>query len=217
MKKHKYFLFDFDGTLVDSMPTFASAVLTILDNYGAKYPSDIIKTVTPLGVIDTAEYCISTFDMPITKNEFIADMMRLATDAYLYTIPYKAAVEDTLKLLKTKGVSLNILTASPHQTLDPCLLRLGAMELFDNVWSCHDFNTNKSNPEIYKMAAKKLGTSVKNIVFFDDNIDACRTAKIAGCKVIGVQDSSSDEFASDMKRELDGYIESFTQILKLDL
>ncbi len=217
MKSSKHFIFDFDGTLVDSMPTFVSAVLTILDNYGVKYPPDIIKTVTPLGVIDTAKYCISTFNMPISTEEFILHIMRLATDAYLYTIPFKDTVLSTLFELKGLGVSLNVLTASPHETLDPCLKRLSSYDLFDNVWSCHDFDTNKSNPEIYKMAAKALGTSTEDIVFFDDNIDACRTAKNAGCRVIGVYDSSSEEFASDMKRELDGYIFSFSEIKNLVL
>ncbi|MBO5907070.1 MAG: HAD family phosphatase [Clostridia bacterium] len=217
MKKLEHFIFDFDGTLVDSMPTFAHAVLTILDNYGAKYPSDIIKTVTPLGIVDTANYCIATFNLPLSTEVFITDMMRLATDAYMYEIPLKESVLRTLKELKSRGASLNILTASPHETLDPCLERLGVLPLFDNVWSCNDFNTNKSNPEIYKMAAKKLGTTAENTVFLDDNIEACRSAKRGGCKVVGVYDSSSDDFAADMKRELDGYIVRLIEILDISL
>lgn len=217
MKNSRYFIFDFDGTLVDSMPTFANSVLTILDNYGVKYPSDIIKTVTPLGIIDTAKYCISTFNMPITTEEFIGDMMRLATDAYRYEIPLKEGVSDTLRALREKGVSLNILTASPHETLDPCLKRLSAYDLFDNVWSCNDFNTNKSNPKIYQMAADALGTIVENVTFFDDNIEACRSARSAGCTVVGVYDPSGEGFATDMKRELDGYIFCFSEILSLPL
>ena len=39
---HTY-LFDFDGTLVDSMPTFVSAMLRILDENSISYDKDIVK------------------------------------------------------------------------------------------------------------------------------------------------------------------------------
>ena len=45
----KTYLFDFDGTLVDSMPTFVAVMLRILDERGIKYGDDIVKIITPLG------------------------------------------------------------------------------------------------------------------------------------------------------------------------
>ena len=58
MKKEetRAYLFDFDGTLVDSMPTFVSVMLRILDEHGIKYGDDIVKIITPLGYLGTAEY-----------------------------------------------------------------------------------------------------------------------------------------------------------------
>ena len=57
MKKEetRAYLFDFDGTLVDSMPTFVSVMLRILDEHGIKYGDDIVKIITPLGYLGTAE------------------------------------------------------------------------------------------------------------------------------------------------------------------
>ena len=56
MKVTKHYLFDFDGTLVDSMPYWAGAMLDVLDTYGIKYSDDIIRIITPLGSLGTAEY-----------------------------------------------------------------------------------------------------------------------------------------------------------------
>ena len=39
----KRYLFDFDGTLVDSMPTYVSVMLRILDEREIKYADDIVK------------------------------------------------------------------------------------------------------------------------------------------------------------------------------
>lgn len=43
------YLFDFDGTLVDSMPTFVSAMLRILDENHISYDNGIIKIIPPWG------------------------------------------------------------------------------------------------------------------------------------------------------------------------
>ena len=51
----KTYLFDFDGTLVDSMPIYASMMLRILDEQGVAYGEDIIKIITPLGYAGTAK------------------------------------------------------------------------------------------------------------------------------------------------------------------
>lgn len=48
------YLFDFDGTLVDSMPTFIASALRVLDENGVAYQADIIHTITPLGFKGTA-------------------------------------------------------------------------------------------------------------------------------------------------------------------
>ena len=52
----KTWLFDFDGTLVDSMPTYVSVMLRILTENNMPYESDIVKIITPLGYVGTARY-----------------------------------------------------------------------------------------------------------------------------------------------------------------
>lgn len=210
----KTFLFDFDGTLVDSMPTYVSSMLRILDENGIAYNSDIIKIITPLGLIGTAKYYMEMgLDMPM--EEIISLMRKYMYEAYVYHIPGKNNVTSVLQKMKAGGASLNVLTASPHVTLDPCLKRLGLFDLFDNVWSCDDFSTTKSDPEIYKMAAQRLGVPVEEVLFLDDNLNADTTAKSAGMKVCGVYDPSSDEYTEQIKAATDYYIDDFSQLLIL--
>lgn len=210
----KTFLFDFDGTLVDSMPTYVSAMLKILDNNGIKYNDDIIKIITPLGVLGTAKYFIELgVSRPI--EDIVNDMKNYMLYEYEHNIPAKSNVTEVLKELKNRDASLNVLTASPHITLDACLKRLGIFDLFDNVWSCDDFGTTKANPEIYKMAAERIGQEVQNILFLDDNLNADMTAKAAGMKVCGVYDKSSEEYTEEIKSATDFYIYDFSELLSL--
>jgi len=208
------FLFDFDGTLVDSMPTYTGVMLRILDERRVPYGDDIVKIITPLGFKDTARYFIK-MGIDLTYEEIVAKMQAYALDAYTWHVPAKEYVTETLRTLKDRGYSLNVLTASPHETLDPCLKRLGIWDLFTNVWSCNDFDTNKSDPDIYRRAAQRLGCDVGNVIFLDDNYNADKTAKEAGMQVWGVYDASSEEYTEDIRRITDHYITDFREILNL--
>ncbi|MBE6973509.1 MAG: HAD family hydrolase [Ruminococcaceae bacterium] len=211
--KHKYYLFDFDGTLVDSMPTFCSCMLRILDENHISYDDSIIKIITPLGLNGSAEYFINNLGLNMGKEQLVLLMKEYMLDAYFHTIPAKKNVPEVLKALKAQGASLNVLTASPHITLDACLKRLGMWELFDNIWSCDDFNTTKADPQIYVRAAEKMNANLENVLFLDDNLNADQTAKAAGMQVCGVYDESSKDYVDQMKAATDFYIYNFQELL----
>lgn len=206
------YLFDFDGTLVDSMPTYGALMLRILDEHSISYGEDIIKIITPLGFAGTADYFIKMgLDRP--REELVAQMIAYAVEAYTHRVPAKPNVIRVLRAMKARGDSLNVLTASPHDTLDPCLKRLGIFDLFDHVWSCNDFGTTKADPAIYRMAAERMGVLVGEVTFLDDNYHADKTAKAAGMRVIGVFDESSRASADQIRAVADGYITDFSELL----
>lgn len=206
------YLFDFDGTLVDSMPNWAKQMLRILDEYKVSYPEDIIKTVTPLGNSATVEYFIN-MGLPLDFDTALKLVQERLTAGYLYDIPAKPNVTEVVRELKSRGNSLNILTASPHSMMDPCLKRLGMFDFFDNIWSCEDFTFIKSQPEIYVEAAKRLGVPIEEMIFLDDNYIADCAAKKAGAIVYGVYDESSHDMAEKIKSVTDWYINDFKELL----
>lgn len=196
------------------MPTFVSTMLRILDEEGIAYGDDIVKIITPLGLEGTARYFLS-LGVKQPLNALMDRMMAYMCEQYYYHIPAKAYVIEVLQQLKSRGDSLNVLTASPHMTLDPCLKRLDMFHLFDNVWSCDDFATTKADPEIYRMVAQRLGVDPADVLFLDDNINADKTAKQAGMKVCGVFDPSSGDMVEQMQQVTDYYIFDFSQLPEL--
>lgn len=209
---HKIYIFDFDGTLVDSMPYWAQKMLNVLKISGVDYPKDIIKIITPLGDMGTAKYFKESLGVKMSICEMIEKMDAYALPKYRDEIPVKSGVIDYLNALKQGGCSINVLTASPHKMLDPCLKRLGIYDLFDNVWSCDDFSTTKSDPNIYLRAVNKLGGTPSDAVFFDDNINAVKTAATAGLYTVGVYDKSGEDFKDELIEVSDIYINSFDEL-----
>ena len=209
----KHYLFDFDGTLVDSMGYWARCMLQVLDTRGVPYGEDIIKVITPLGMQGTVQHFIS-MGMQGTEEEILADINKILTSYYLNVIPLKESVQRCLEEMKAAGFGLHVLTASPHRWLDPCLARCGVLQLFDNVWSSDDFGMSKTNPEIYRQVADRIGADVTEITFLDDNINADKGALASGVRVIGVFDPSSADTEAEMRAVCHGYVRDFAELMK---
>ena len=212
----KYYLFDLDGTLIDSMSAWSNKMLKLLDEAGIDYPDNIIQIVTPLGDRGAAELFIE-MGLKMSADEAIQRMTDVSRYAYENEIELKKGVADFLKKAKSEGISLNILTASPHEMLDPVIKRNGVYDLFDNLFSCTDFGLSKSKPEIYFEAAKIMGADIEEITFFDDNLGAIKGAKSAGLKVVGVYDDFSKDDLDEIKATADLYANDFTEFEKLGL
>ena len=146
------YIFDFDGTLVDSMPIWGKMYTELLEEYGLSYPSDFVKTITPLGNSGAADMCIA-LGLKKTKEEIAEITHKRFLEAYSRVIKLKENVKETLLGLKREGNSLNVLTASPHKYLDVCLIHNEVFELFDNIWSIDDFGYAKNEKIIYKEVA----------------------------------------------------------------
>lgn len=210
--KYPAYLFDLDGTLIDSMPFWQRAMLISLDEEKIEYPENLLDIICPLGYRGTAEYFVNNFHLNSTADELVARMYEGAYIEYRDNIPFKAGVRDFLLRMKEKGHSLNVLTASPHLMLDTALKRLGVFELFDNVWSCEDFKTDKTNPEIYLSVARELSVNPSEIAFFDDNINSIKGATRASLYTVGVFDVSGRGFEDELKRIADKYVYTFENL-----
>lgn len=205
------YIFDFDGTLVDSMPVFSAKMREIFEENKLPIAEDFVKIITPLGYIGTAKYAID-LGCRLSVEEFCAIATEKMEGQYHNTIPAKEFVKDKLLQLKKQGHSLNVLTASPHSVLDKCLQRVGLYDLFDEVWSCDDFATTKADPQIYVRAAAKLGKRVEECMFVDDNVGAVSTAKQAGMIAVGIYDDSSKDLVEEMTAVSDIYIYDFSEL-----
>ncbi len=210
--KSNTYIFDFDGVLVDSMPTWAGVYIKLLEENNITYPNDIVKIITPLGNDGAAKYCIS-LGLDMTIEEIDDHNHKIYKKRYFEEIPAKNNVLRVLTELKKRGVSLNVLTASHHLYVDPCLKRVGLYNLFDNIWSIDDFGYKKNEVIIYEKAAERLGKSTQECTFFDDNFIAAKTAKESGMISIGVYDMSSEEMKEQIKEVTDRYINDFEELL----
>ena len=111
------FLFDLDGTLINSMENFSKAVLSVLEENNISYPDGIVTKLAALGYQKIAEYYHENYGL---KNiEKMRDTMsERAYAEYRDNIELKSGVFDFLNMCKNLNISLNVLTASPYRMIE---------------------------------------------------------------------------------------------------
>ena len=208
----RIWLFDLDGTLIDSMPTGVDVVLQFLQERGISYPENFMEVIAPLGYKGMAKYYVEKLGVPMTADEVFSVFQERAGKAYGETIPLKKGVKETLETLKAKGDRLFVLTASPNVFIDLSLKRLGLFDLFEETWSVEQFAWTKANKELFYEVAEKLGVSPSDCVMVDDNANVLKVAKSVGMHTVGVYDESGKHAEEQMKQTAERYIYRFSEI-----
>ena len=211
--KCKNYVFDLDGTLVDSMKPAVKIVLDYLDEHGVSYEPSIVKILTPLGFRGIAVYYATELGIQRNPDEIYAEFVSRLKKVYENELALKEGVLEALAGLKKQGARLNVLTASPHVFTDACLKNLGVYDVFENVWTAEDFGMLKSDVRIYGEAAKRLKATIEDCVMVDDSLRVLKTAKGAGMKTIGVYEPFSDDEWEEVKKTADRSVFSFDELL----
>ncbi len=211
----KKLIFDFDGVLVDSMPMWERVVLGILDEHNIPYPEDFYFKAIPMGVLGVSKHFVNKMGLKMTVEECFNKISNLVLKEYMTVIPAKEGTYEALTHFKEKGYSLNVLTASPENVVKMCLGRLNLFDFFDNVWSCDEFKTDKTDVKLFSQVSEILQVEPSDCIMLDDSMLSLKTAKSAEMKVIGVYDKVSGKQHEQEKHFCDGYIYSFKELLNI--
>lgn len=206
------YIFDLDGTLIDSMPHFSRTILSPLDDAGIAYPPELIKTLTALGYEGSARYYVEQMGLDSTVEEVVALIRARMYDAYAHVISLKAGVGDYLRAIHAAGARLFVLTASPHLVTDACMKHNGIWTLFEQVWSVEDFGLDKSDTRIFHRAAELVGAPEAEIHYFDDNVLAIENATKAGMDTFAVRDRQDEADLAILRATGRHFVESFTTL-----
>ena len=207
-------IFDMDGTLIDSNGVWKDVDTAFLAKRGFPYTKayydGVAHTIFPLAAKFTKEYC----HLSESTEEIMAEWMAMAGDAYATRVTVKPGVREYLAQCRRGGERMIVLTSSVPSHCHAALDHLELTPYFETIVFAHDLGLEKKNPEIYHLAARQMGVSEVECTMFDDSVEACRGAKSAGMRTIGVYDPYFGQTESEMRVVCDGYIRSFTELLE---
>ena len=127
---------------------------------------------------------------------------------YAEDIGIKAGVLDFLRGAKERGVKMCIASATRRDIAEPFLVKTGIMDFMEFYIDCIEIGAYKDKPDIFLLAAKRLGTEIADCVVFEDVPHAVATAKDAGFYVVGVYDEITVN-DGNIKPYVDDYVEDW--------
>lgn len=210
------FLFDMDGTLIDSMGVWKEIDIEFLARFGYDLPDDLQKCLEGLCFHDTAVYMHKRFELPISVEEMKQCWNDMALYKYTHSVEPKPGVIDLLKYAKANGIKLGIATSNSRLLTDAFLNSKGMMDYFDFVLTGCDTFKSKPDPEVYLTVADKLNVDPKRCLVFEDVVAGIMAGKNAGMKVCAVEDEYSAYCRDDKKRLSDYYLNSYNEIVYSD-
>ena len=205
-------IFDLDGTLVDSMWVWGKIDEDYFKNRNMDLPANLKTQIEHLSFDETAAYFKSNFGILDTIEEIKKEWTDFAYVEYLNNVKLKPGVIEFLSLLKTLNIKIGLATSNSKSLLEAVLKANGIYHYFDSITLTDEVSRGKNFPDVYLLAAEKLGVKPEECIVFEDILPAVKGAKAAGMKVVGVYDDFSKEQREDIIIHADMYIIEYHEL-----
>ena len=201
-------IFDFDGTLFDSMFIWDEIGERYLRSLGKEPNPSMREAVRTLSLYQAACYLRREYDLPLSTEGIIKGINQMIEHFYLSEILPKPGVCEFLEHMKKAGISMCIATASERYQIEAALKRCGMSQYFDAIFTCSEIGHGKEEPFIFRQAMEVCGAERNTTVVFEDAFHAALTARRDGFSVIAVYDES-EKYQEEIRRLADCYLVNF--------
>lgn len=205
-------IFDLDGTLLNSMHVWQDVDAKFFCRRGLAMPQDYPHIVKAMELSEAAAYTKAAFSLPESEEELIREWRDMVKEEYARNVCLKPYAKETLLRLKSMGIELAVATSSSRELYLPALVRCGVSELFSAFAETGEGARGKAHPDVYLLAAKRLGLPPQACAVFEDVAVGVDSAKRGGFFTVAVADplSACDEAA--LRARADVYLTSFFEL-----
>jgi beta-phosphoglucomutase family hydrolase len=188
MKRFKALIFDMNGTMINDMHYHQMAWYDVLVN----------QLKAPLTFEDVRHQIYGTADEMFARvfgsGKFSDAEVKSITEQkekryreeFLPQLKLIAGLSDYLNLARSKNIPLAIGTAAPVPNVDFVLDNLNLRNYFNAIVGPNDVAESKPSPEVFLLAASRLGIAPENCVVFEDAPKGIEAAARAGMSAVGV-------------------------------
>ena len=213
LRTKKAVIFDMDGTLVDSMGMWHQIDIEFLGRYQIPMPPMLQKEIEGFSYEETAAYFLKRFALPLSMEEIKAIWYQMSFEKYRDDIELKPGAKEFLAWLKVHGYKLGMATSNSHSLVQASLNKHGLLTHFDVIVTSDDAKAGKPAPDVYLLAARRLGVAPEDCLVFEDIPAGILAGKRAGMTVCCMADANSAWMDAEKRELADGFIEDFRELL----
>lgn len=206
-------IFDFDGTLVDSMGVWERIDLAFFGKYGLPLTRENAERITTLGFAAGARFVREELGLTsLTEQEIMDEWNDMAVPHYEHEVAFKPGARELVRWLESQGVPCSICTSNERRIVRATLRHWHADGLFPQMTCANELGRAKADPRTFADAARQLGCEPARTVVFEDTAPCAAAAKKAGFWVVGVQDDNVQQDTEGLHAVADFFIDDFRQL-----
>lgn len=206
-------IFDVDGTILDSMSVWYDITKAFFQYHRIDVSNDEIDRIQEMTLDESIPYIQRKYIPLADSNSIIREFNERLSFAYTNTIKAKSGVCEYIRCLHNNGTKIAVATSGFENLCIASFKRIGIYPFIDAYAYSDEVGCNKTKPDIYLLAAKRLNLLPEQCEVYEDIIAGVMSAKSAGFTVIAVADKANAQDKDRLIRHSDRYITGWDELL----
>lgn len=195
----KLFIFDMDGTIIDSMDFWSNLILNYLKEQGLEAEDGLMEALVSLTFIEGVAYVKDRYNLSESVEEIENDLYKMLEYNYRNVFNLEEGTREIFDSIKNHGNKIVLATATQRSLVDIFLERFDFVDYFDLEIVSDEVELHKDNPLYFRNIADKLGVSYESSYVVEDSLYAIESAKKAGMKVASVTFQSPEKHIEQIR------------------
>ena len=206
-------IFDMDGTILDSMGVWQDITVNFLKSRGFTPTEEELLAYRDMTMDESMPAIKKKYGLSEEPAELKSIFSKLGYDAYMHTVPAKPYIKEYMQKLKNSGVKIAIATSGYKELCEGAMRRLGMLDFIDAIALSCEVGVNKSNPDVYLLAAQRLDIAPEKCMVFEDILLGIKGAQKGNFQTTAIYDFSNEADIELLKKTADRYIKNWKELL----
>lgn len=182
----KVFIFDMDGTFVDSMEYWNNLMTNYLKSKGVTPEENLMDDIVSLTLHDGIKYTKDRYELRESAEEILDEMKALIGYNYKNTFNIDPATIEIFHHLKRAEKKVVLATATQRSLVDIVLDRFDLRKYLDLEIVSDEVKLHKNDPQYFLDIGKHFGARGEECSVIEDSLYAIQSANDAGMETVGI-------------------------------
>ena len=209
------FIFDCDGTLVNSSPVWGHAQTELLRRHGFDVTVDDFAQFEHLSLEDECQAYHDTWGIGEGGEELYRELSEILIDGYS-KVPPREGLLAFLEQAKAAGIAMCVATSTPAELVKSALAGAGLDAYMEFVTTTGEAGRSKQFPDVYELALSRLeerrGHKFERAWVFEDAVFGLKSSRVAGFKRVGIYDPHGRMERDEVRDNCDIFIDSYEDL-----